>query len=424
MAAPASPALALCVGLDWATEQHALTVYSLQGQVVARFQVAATPEGYAELIHRLRTLGGNRPVGLCLEANRGQLFSALLPQEFLYFYPVNPKCAARLREVYKADPGKTDPSDADLLGQFLVQNWPRLRPWGPEDPLTRRLQTLVEFEQSWIRRQTALTNQLRARLLLYFPQVLRLSTDLDAPLVLALLARWPSLQAVQRVGASRLRRFVAQHCRRPETAAEHVQRLLPAEPLTTDPVIVEPLAEEVQALVVALTTGRQRLEALRRQIDDLFDQHPDAPIFKSFDGIGPKLGPRLLAYVGTDRTRFATAGDLLAFGGAAPVTEESGKHRLVRRRRGCHKGLRHTFHLWARTSLKAGGWAQALFTHGLARGMKRPALYRMLAYKWGRILFACWQSRTPYDPARYHQALRDHGSWLARVAEPTLVLET
>lgn len=254
-------------------------------------------------------------MGICLEANRGQLFSALLPQEFLYFYPLNPKCAARLREVYKADPGKTDPSDADLLGHFLVQNWPRLRPWGPEDHLTRRLQTLVEFEQSWIRCQTALTNQLRARLLLYFPQALTLSPDLDAPLVLGLLARWPSLPAVQRVGAAKLRRFVAQHCRRAEAVAAHVQALRQAQPLTTDPVIVEPLTEEVQALGVALSTGRQRLAALRRQIEDLFDAHPDAPIFKSFDGLGPKLGPRLLAYLGTDRTRFATPGDLLAFGG-------------------------------------------------------------------------------------------------------------
>jgi len=422
MAATGTPALHLCVGLDWATQHHALTVYTLDGAVVGRFQVPATPEGYAELVLRLRTLGGNRPVGLCLEASRGQLFSALLPQEFLYFYPLNPKCAARLRELFKADPGKTDPTDADLLGLFLVHNWRQLRPWGPEDPLTRRLQTLVEFDQTWIRRQTALTNQLRARLLLYFPQALAVSADLDSPLMLEVLHRWPSLAAVQRLGPAKLRRVLAQHLRHPAEVEGHVQALTQAVPLTTDPVIVEPLAEEVQALVGLLTAGCARLAALRRQIDQLFDRHPDAPIFRSFDGIGPKLGPRLLAYLGTDRTRFATAGDLLAFGGVAPVTEASGKRsgprRLVRRRRGCHKALRHTFHLWARASVQGGGWARALFTHGLEEGMKRPALYRVLAYKWGRILFACWKHQTPYDPERYHQALRDHGSWLAAELAP------
>ncbi len=417
-----APALHLVVGLDWASEKHDLAVYTLQGKVVARFQVPATPEGYAELVHRLRTLGGNRPVGICLEASRGQLFSALLPQEFLSCYPLNPKCAARLRELFKADPGKSDASDADLLGLFLFHNWPHLRPWGPEDPLTRRLQTLVAFEQSWIRRQTALTNQLRARLLLYFPQALALSADGDSPLLLMFLARWPSLTAAQAAGTAKLRRFVAQHVRAAAEVEAQVQALRQAQPLTTDPAIIEPLAEEVQALAAVLAAGRERLDVLRRQIETLFNQHPDAPLFKSFDGVGPKLGPRLLAYLGTDRTRFATAGDLLAFGGVAPVTEASGKRsgprRLVRRRRGCHKALRHTFHLWARSSVQAGGWAQALFRHGLEQGMKRPALYRVLAYKWGRILFACWRNQAPYDPERYHQALRDHGSWLAAELAP------
>ena len=204
--------------------------------------------------------------------------------------------------------------------------------------------------------------------------------------------------------------------------AAQVQALRQARPLTTDPVIVEPLAEEVQALVATLTAGRQRLEQLRRQIETLFDQHPDAPLFRSFDGLGPKLGPRLLAYLGTDRTRFATAGDFLAFAGVAPVTEQSGKHRLVRRRRGCHKPLRHTFYLWARASVKPSAWARGLFTHALARRMKRPALYRLLAYKWGRILFACWQARLPYDPARYHQALHDHGSWVAATLAPPVAV--
>ncbi len=418
MAATETPALHLCVGLDWATEHHALTVYRPDGTVVARFQIRATPAGYAELVHRLRTLGANRPVGLCLEASRGPIFHALPPQDFLYFYPLNPKCASRLRELFKADPGKTDPSDADLLGLFLVHNWPHLRPWGPEDPLTRRLQTLVEFEQTWIRRQTALANQLRARLLLYFPQALAVSADLDSPLLLDLLGRWPSLAAVQSAGPAQLRRVLAAHLQHRGEVAAQGEALRQAQPLTTDPSIVEPLAEEVQALVGLLAAGRARLAALRRQIDQLFDAHPDAPIFRSFTGVGPKLGPRLLACLGTDRGRFATAGDLLAFGGVAPVTEASGKHRLVRRRRGCHKPLRHAFHLWARASVQAGGWAGALVAHGLAQGMKRPALYRVLAYKWGRILFACWQHRSPYDPARYVQALREHGSWVAAELAP------
>ena len=48
------------------------------------------------------------------------------------------------------------------------------------------------------------------------------------------------------------------------------------------------------------------------------------------------------------------------------------------------------------------------------RGNDHHAALRSLAVKWLRILFRCWQDRTPYDEARYLDALRRHGSPLAK----------
>jgi hypothetical protein len=45
-----------------------------------------------------------------------------------------------------------------------------------------------------------------------------------------------------------------------------------------------------------------------------------------------------------------------------------------------------------------------------ARGVGRWATLRALGYKWVRILFRCWQSRTPYDETRYVAALKKTGS--------------
>jgi hypothetical protein len=42
-----------------------------------------------------------------------------------------------------------------------------------------------------------------------------------------------------------------------------------------------------------------------------------------------------------------------------------------------------------------------------------PPCVRALAFKWIRILFACWKQRTPYDPQRYLEALQHRGSPLA-----------
>jgi hypothetical protein len=39
---------------------------------------------------------------------------------------------------------------------------------------------------------------------------------------------------------------------------------------------------------------------------------------------------------------------------------------------------------------------------------------RALAFKWIRILYRCWQTRTPYDETTYLNALRKRGSPLIR----------
>ena len=54
-----------------------------------------------------------------------------------------------------------------------------------------------------------------------------------------------------------------------------------------------------------------------------------------------------------------------------------------------------------------------LNSHGLrAKGKSHQAAVRALAYKWIRIIYRCWQTRTNYDEARYMKVLRNKGSQL------------
>ncbi|MGH7713183.1 MAG: hypothetical protein ACREOG_17970, partial [Gemmatimonadaceae bacterium] len=48
-----------------------------------------------------------------------------------------------------------------------------------------------------------------------------------------------------------------------------------------------------------------------------------------------------------------------------------------------------------------------------SRGKGHQAAVRALAFKWIRIIWRCWQERTPYDEARYLRALTQRGSPLA-----------
>ena len=51
---------------------------------------------------------------------------------------------------------------------------------------------------------------------------------------------------------------------------------------------------------------------------------------------------------------------------------------------------------------------------GPNRGKGHHAAVRAVAFKWIRILFACWKQRIPYDPDRYLKALQNRGSEYAQ----------
>ena len=75
----------------------------------------------------LRTRFRGRPIAVCLEQSRGALIYALLKYEFLVLFPINPKQLASYREAFVPCGPKDDPTDAELLCQFVEQHHARLR---------------------------------------------------------------------------------------------------------------------------------------------------------------------------------------------------------------------------------------------------------------------------------------------------------
>ena len=120
--------------------------------------------------------------------------------------------------------------------------------------------------------------------------------------------------------------------------------------------------------------------------------------------------PRIIAALGTDRSRFADARSLSTFSGIAPVTSQSGKTRIVSHRWACPKFIKQTFHEYAGLSIIKSKWAKAYYDLMLSRGKKPQMARRALAYKWQRIIFRCWQNHEPYDESRYIARLRETNS--------------
>jgi Transposase IS116/IS110/IS902 family len=109
--------------------------------------------------------------------------------------------------------------------------------------------------------------------------------------------------------------------------------------------------------------------------------------------------------LGTQRDRYASAGNLQSFSGIAPVKEASGHTQWVHFRWACPKFLRQTFHEWAACSIAQCEWAKAYYEQQKARGKPHHVAVRALAFKWMRILYRCWKDRQPYREEIYLASL-------------------
>ena len=162
------------------------------------------------------------------------------------------------------------------------------------------------------------------------------------------------------------------------------------------------------------------LEAIKRfdiEIESVAKQHDDYALFTALPGAGPSLAPRLLVAFGEQRERYKTAADLQKYSGIAPVTERSGKKHWVHWRWQCPTFLRQTFVEWAAQTINKSYWAGEFYRQQREKGSTYQAAVRALAFKWIRILFRCWQTRTPYDEVVYLKALERRGSPLLTAAK-------
>lgn len=390
------------VGIDWGDQKHAVCLRANGVEVQQELsQKAGEIEAWAM---ELRTRFGGRPVAVCLEQSRGPLIYALLKYEFLVLFPLNPVQATRYREALYPSGSKDDPLDARLLCLFLESHHGRLRAWLPDDEATRLLRLLSEDRRRFVDQRTVHKNQLRQRLKEFFPLALELlHGDLEDEWFLQLLIKFPSHAELRRASPRTLERMLPKHRRLPdeEPLDPRVAQIRAAVPLVIDEAIIKAGRFQVVRLARLILQLNTTIAEYEHELSAELARHPEAELFRSFPGAGAALLPRLAAAFGTNRERYADAKELQQLSGIAPVQIRSGKSCVVRRRRACPKFLRQTFHEYADHSRKKSLWAKAYYQLLRGRGMRHHAALRALAFKWMRILYRCWKTRTPYDEHRH-----------------------
>ena len=399
-------------GLDWASDHHDVVVVDQQGQIVLQERFEHTAEGWKGLGVQLNELG---MVAVAVETSQGFTVEQLLALGRIV-YPVNPKSAQRYRERKAPSGVKNDQLDAWGLADALRLDGHGWKPLASTDPLIAQLRLLTRDEVALIEQRTALVNQLIATLRDYYPAALEAFDDWTLPSAWAFVERFSTPQALVKAGKRAWEKFLhTQKLYRPETYERRMKIFAGAGQFAGTPAVIAARSLLASTLAVMLRTLNQQLDVYRERIESVFAQHPDHDLFGSLPGIGPKLGPRLMAEVGSDRNRFDSAESLQCLAGTAPVTIQSGQ--IVKRvmRRACHKNLRTVVHLWANASRFTCAWAQAYYQAHRNKGKSHACALRCLGQRWLKILWKIWQAGTRYDADLHALNQQKHGSWVLKL---------
>ncbi len=403
------------IAIDWADQKHAFSLQMAGHTKKETGTLEQKPEVIGAWMAKLRERFAGRQLAVAVEQSRGALIHALLSYDFIVIYPLQPVTVAKFREAFKSSGAKSDPLDTDQILQILTKHRELLKPLNPDTEETRLLGRLVEDRRKIVDLRTSQIEALSACLKEYFPQAIEvLSGNLATRLACDFVKKWPAFDNFQQANDSTIKRFFYGHnVRSPQVIEKVLKVATSAQPLTTDPALVESGGRLAQTYAQVISTLNPIIEQYEERIQKLFSKHPEAYLFNGLPGAGPAMAPRLLAFFGTDRSRYATANNVQSFCGIAPVTKSSGKTKAIYMRRACPKFDRQTFHEFSRLSVVKCQWARNYVEYYTDKGKKYATIIRALAFKWIRILFCCWKNHTPYNDDQYMADLAKRGSIFA-----------
>lgn len=391
-------------GVDWASEEHVVCVNDADGRMIEGRRYRHDERGIRALCDRLLELG---VVLVAIERPDGLLIERLLDAG-LQVIAIHPNQVAAMRPRFSNAGGKSDSFDSFVLAELARTDSHRFRILVPDSDQTKALRVLTRAREDLVAHRVALANELRAQLECFWPAAAQVFFDIDSPIALAFIKRYPSPADARGLGEQRLARFLARHgyCGR-RSAAELLTRLRAAADGRADALETEARRQIVLSLLAALEPVVAKITELTSEIRGALHDHVDGETFRSLfrDPKSAITAATMLAEIGDCRDRYPTVATLAADAGQAPVAVESGKSKRARFRWACDHRLRNAIATLADSSRHHNPWAADIYQRARTRGCTHPHAIRILGRAWCGVIWRLWHDHTPYDPAQ-HTALQ------------------
>ena len=394
---PTEPANGVTGGIDWARDDHAVSIVDDRGREIVRSTVEHNAAGLRELLVVLERAG---VAEVAIERPDGPVVDTLLDAGITVVV-ISPNQVKNLRGRYGSAGNKDDRFDAFVLADTLRTDRARLAPLLPDTPATITLRQTSRARKDLVAHRVAVANQLRAHLQIVFPGAVGLFAALDSPISLAFLTRFDCQDRADWLSINRLAAWLASVGYSGRTDPAVLHRRLTSAPRGTAGTDHTATTAAFVAVLSALTAQIKALDDIAQQLA----RHADSQIFTSLPRSGTVRAARLLSEIGDCRARFPTPESLACLAGVAPSTRQSGKVKHVGFRWAADKQLRDAVTDFAGDSRRANPWAADIYNRAIARGHDHPHAVRILARAWLYVIWHCWQDEVAYDPAK-HRALQ------------------
>lgn len=320
------------VGIDVSKGKSTVTIRRPDDIVVmSPRDIPHTQSAINDLIAQIKELDGDTKV--CME-HTGRYYepvAAWLSDAGIFVSAVNPMLIKEFGDDSLRSP-KTDKADSKKIARYTLDRWAKLKQYGSMDKTRNQLKTMNRQFGFYMDQKTAMKNNLIALLDQTFPGA---NNFFDSPARSDGSQKWVDfVYTYWHVDCVRFKSL--------DAFTEHYQNWCKRKgynfsaakataiyQLSSDMIAVFPKDDGTKMLVrqavAMLNTASETVESLRVKMDETASTLPEYPVVMAMNGVGPTLGPQLMAEIG-DVTRFTHRGALTAFAGVDPGKDESGQH--------------------------------------------------------------------------------------------------
>ncbi len=320
------------VGIDVSKGKSTVTIRR-PGDIVVMSprDIPHTQSAINDLIAQIKELDGDTKV--CME-HTGRYYepvAAWLSDAGIFVSAVNPMLIKEFGDDSLRSP-KTDKADSKKIARYTLDRWAKLKQYGSMDKTRNQLKTMNRQFGFYMDQKTAMKNNLIALLDQTFPGA---NNFFDSPARSDGSQKWVDFVYtywhVDCVRSKSLDAFTEHYqnwCKR-KGYNFSAAKATAIYQLSSDMIAVFPKDDGgkmlVRQAVAMLNTASETVESLRVKMDETASTLPEYPVVMAMNGVGPTLGPQLMAEIG-DVTRFTHRGALTAFAGVDPGKDESGQH--------------------------------------------------------------------------------------------------